>query len=338
VNEVMASGNQPENQLITPDAFSHEIARADNVIDLKSLVDKGSALVKYMRDAGHYDVPTVRKFQIGMCEAVVKAGRLLEKIAPRERERTDLTAETDFGSYKTEIERANLKERTALNWRAAGKLDDKKRQEWYTKIEKKDDIPKLTDLYRMGRPAQKRESIGAAAELTGSYPIIYADPPWKYEHPAMGATSRSIENHYPTMTLAEIKAVKVPAAEDSVLLLWATAPKLPECLEVMETWGFQYRTNSVWDKEIIGTGYYFRNQHELLLVGRRGNLPVPEPGTQPSSIFKARRTEHSVKPVKAYEIIEQLYPDFSEQWFEMFLRGKARDGWAGGWGNEAEAG
>lgn len=97
--------------------------------------------------------------------------------------------------------------------------------------------------------------------------LIYADPPWKYRYSR--SKSRRIENHYDTMTLQNIKDLPVQQiiADDCVLFLWATAPKLLEALEVLQAWGFGYRTCAVWDKEIIGMGYYFRGQHELLLVG-----------------------------------------------------------------------
>ncbi len=167
------------------------------------------------------------------------------------------------------------------------------------------------------------------------YPIIYADPPWQYENPPIGASNRSIENHYPTMTLDEICALPVRdlATDDAILYLWATAPKLAECLKVIEAWGFEYRTNLVWDKEVIGMGYHARNQHELLLVAKRGEIPPPPPGTQPSSVYRERRGEHSAKPTFYYEMIEAAYPNLPK--IELFSR-SPRDGWAA-WGNQSEA-
>jgi N6-adenosine-specific RNA methylase IME4 len=167
------------------------------------------------------------------------------------------------------------------------------------------------------------------------YPIIYADPPWRYENPPIGASSRSIENQYPTMTLAEIGALPVSdlAADDAMLYLWATAPKLAECLWVIEAWGFEYRTNMVWDKEIIGMGYHARNQHELLLIAKRGSIPPPAAGTQPSSVHRERRGEHSAKPKFYYEMIEAAYPQLAK--IELFCR-SPREGWVG-WGNQAVA-
>jgi N6-adenosine-specific RNA methylase IME4 len=170
---------------------------------------------------------------------------------------------------------------------------------------------------------------------TTRYPIIYADPPWRYENPPIGASNRSIENHYPTMTLDEICALPVSnlATDDALLYLWATAPKLAECMKVIEAWGFDYRTNMVWDKEVIGMGYHARNQHEILLIAKRGEIPPPAAGTQPSSVHREKRTDHSVKPIFYLEMIERAYPQLPK--IELFARAD-RAGWAS-WGNQVEA-
>lgn len=184
---------------------------------------------------------------------------------------------------------------------------------------------------------EKIEEISKGnSELNTSrkYPVIYADPPWRYEMPAMGGTNRSIENHYPTMTLEEICAMPVSelAADDAMLYMWATAPKLPECLDVVKAWGFEYRTHMVWDKQKIGMGYHARNQHELLLICKRGEIPPPQAGTQPSSVYSEARGKHSAKPTFFYEMIEAAYPDLAK--IELFCR-SPREGWSS-WGNQAE--
>lgn len=191
------------------------------------------------------------------------------------------------------------------------------------------------------RRAERLEKIAEIskgnAELSTAvrYPIIYADPPWRYENPPMGGNNRSIENHYPTMTLEEICALPVRdlATDDALLYLWATAPKLAECMKVIEAWGFDYRTNLVWDKEVIGMGYHARNQHEILLVAKRGEIPPPPAGEQPASVHRERRGEHSAKPIFYYEMIEAAYPQLPK--IELFSR-SPREGWAA-WGNQAEA-
>jgi len=171
-------------------------------------------------------------------------------------------------------------------------------------------------------------ALGNAELETGTrYPIIYADPPWRYENPPIGGSNRSIENHYPTMTLEEICAMPVSdlATDDAMLYLWATAPKLAECLEVVKAWGFEYRTNMVWDKVNIGMGYHARNQHELLLICKRGQIPPPAAGTQPSSVYREVRTAHSAKPAFFAEMIEEAYPQLPK--IELFCR-SPRQGWA----------
>ena len=133
------------------------------------------------------------------------------------------------------------------------------------------------------------------------------------------------------MSLAEIKRLDVPACDDAVLFLWATSPKLEEALEVLKAWGFQYRTCMVWVKDKIGMGYYARQRHELLLIGKRGNLPVPDPEDRPDSVVMAPRAGHSEKPEVFYEVIERMYPTCER--VELFAR-HPRDGWAA-WGNQA---
>ena len=165
--------------------------------------------------------------------------------------------------------------------------------------------------------------------------VLYADPPWRYENPPIGDGNRAIENHYPTMTLDELKALEIGkcALEQAVLFMWATAPKLAECLELLEPWGFTYRTNLIWDKVDIGMGYYGRNQHELLLICRRGDLPTPPPELRVPSIYREKRGEHSRKPAYFAELIECWYPDLRKR--EFFSRDPARPGWLPPWGNQA---
>ncbi len=196
---------------------------------------------------------------------------------------------------------------------------------------------------RANKEANREQRLDKIAEISKGntdidtsqqYPIIYADPPWRYENSPVGGSNRSIENHYPTMTLEEICNLPVVnlATEDAMLYLWATAPKLAECMEVIDAWGFEYRTCMIWDKEHIGMGYHARNQHEILLIAKRGNIPPPKAGTQPSSMYSEKRGKHSAKPIFFYEMIENAYPKLPK--IELFCR-SPRDGWAV-WGNQSD--
>lgn len=164
--------------------------------------------------------------------------------------------------------------------------------------------------------------------------VLYLDPPWRYENPPMGGGNRSIENHYPTMTLDELLAldIKSCATDDAIMFMWATAPKLAECMQLIEPWGFVYRTNIIWDKIDIGMGYHARNQHEQILICKRGTLPPPEPSLLESSIYSERRTDHSRKPLHYAEMIERQYPRLRKR--EFFSRDPARPGWETPYGNQ----
>ena len=163
----------------------------------------------------------------------------------------------------------------------------------------------------------------------GEYGIIYADPPWRYDN---GTPGREIENHYPTMTDEDICNINVPAAKDAILYLWATAPRLESGLAVLYAWGFKYKTQAVWDKVRIGMGFWFRGQHEILMVGTRGNVSPPSQALRISSMIRCPRGRHSAKPDYVRDKIAEWYPDVPK--LEMFSRLK-RPGWDA-FGNEVE--
>jgi len=166
-----------------------------------------------------------------------------------------------------------------------------------------------------------------APPLEGKYTVVYADPPWKYDNTGF---SSSADAHYPQMTVEELKDLPIAdiAGEPCVLMLWATSPLLPEALEVMGAWGFEYKANRVWRKPSAPMmGWWVRTKHELLLIGTANGLAHPT--DMVDSIIKAPVTEHSEKPEVVYEDIEHCYPGSK---IELFAR-KARDGWTS-WGNE----
>jgi N6-adenosine-specific RNA methylase IME4 len=166
--------------------------------------------------------------------------------------------------------------------------------------------------------------------------VIYADPPWRFEpYSRITGMDRAADNHYPTSPLEEINALDVAslAAPDCVLFLWATAPMLPQALEVMTAWGFTYKSHIIWAKNHMGLGYWARNKHELLLIGTRGDIPGPAPGTQTVSLVEAPVGRHSEKPAVFYEMIERYFPTLPK--IELHARGAvARLGWDV-WGLEA---
>jgi len=176
------------------------------------------------------------------------------------------------------------------------------------------------------------------------YQIIYADPPWRYGiNGQYVEPSRAIERKYPTMSLEEIKEIKVPAEENSVLFLWTTTAKLSESLEVMKEWGFFYKSSIIWDKVKMGMGFWSRGQHEILLIGVRGKFSPPPKSMRIRSIYKEERKEHSEKPTYFRDLISKWYPNKTK--LELFARSDKKidlwgkntfDGWDV-WGDEVKS-
>jgi N6-adenosine-specific RNA methylase IME4/ParB-like chromosome segregation protein Spo0J len=162
------------------------------------------------------------------------------------------------------------------------------------------------------------------------YPVIYADPPWKFE-PFNEETGGERSVPYPVMDIDELKEMPIPAMDDCVLFMWSTSSHLADAVDLVQAWGFTIKTTAVWVKPSIGLGYLLRNRHELLLIATRGDIPAPLPEQRPDSVIEAPRGEHSAKPVEAYQMIERMYPDLPR--IELFSR-SPRQGWAA-WGNQS---
>ena len=168
------------------------------------------------------------------------------------------------------------------------------------------------------------------------YGVIVADPEWRFEpYSRETGMDRAADNHYPTSATEIIAERDVPsiAADDCVLFLWATVPMLDDAMDVLKAWGFKYKSHAIWDKVHIGTGYWFRNRHELLLVGTKGDVPAPAMGDQFASVMTIARKEHSAKPEQFLELIEQYFPNLPK--IELNRRGAPRPGWDA-WGNETQ--
>tara|TARA_B000000532_G_C18684647_1_gene326864 strand:+ start:41 stop:661 length:621 start_codon:yes stop_codon:yes gene_type:complete len=178
--------------------------------------------------------------------------------------------------------------------------------------------------------------------IVGKFGTILADPPWEFQN----STGKVAPKHkrlkrYETMSLEEIKLMPVSrlSANKSHLYLWVPNAFIKEGIEVMEEWGFKYKTNIVWHKirkdggpDGRGVGFYFRNTTELVLFGVKGTkVRTLKPGRTQVNIIRTRKREHSRKPDELYKIIEKC------SWgpfLELFARGK-RKGWTS-WGDQSK--
>lgn len=171
----------------------------------------------------------------------------------------------------------------------------------------------------------------------GKYNIIYADPPWKYQG---GAVKGAGCNHYPVMELKDICVLPVAdlAADDCLLFLWTTFPKLEETFEVIKAWGFEYKTVAfVWVKKtpksndwFMGLGHWTRSNAELCMLATKGN---PQRFARDvHQLIIAPVEEHSKKPDITRDKIVKLAGNLPR--IELFARKKVL-GWDA-WGNEVD--
>jgi N6-adenosine-specific RNA methylase IME4 len=242
------------------------------------------------------------------------------------------------------------------------------RDEWLTKAEANGwSVRDLRLAIQRDRTTHRHRKL---AEVTSEQPfsLVYCDPPWLFETRSdLGKVMTSADNHYPPMPLEDICNLKIEfnetmthisevIADDAAMFMWATVPCLFHAPVAWRAWGFRadhlprnpnhptdlelaiefaggYSGQAMWDKEIPGTGYVFRNQHEVLFHVRRGEPPKPIK-TFPS-VFRFRKGKHSAKPPQIRKYIEEMYPTLGPRnRIELFARGKV-PGWTV-WGNEAE--
>lgn len=180
------------------------------------------------------------------------------------------------------------------------------------------------------------------SKLNGlKFSTILADPPWQFKNrTGKVAPEHKRLNRYSTLSLKEICGLPVSqvANNPSHLYLWVPNALLKEGLEVMEAWGFEYKTNIIWHKirkdggpDGRGVGFYFRNTTEIVLFGIKGSSRTLKPGRTQVNIISSMKREHSRKPDELYNLIEKCSMG---PYLELFARG-ARKNWTV-WGNEAE--
>jgi N6-adenosine-specific RNA methylase IME4 len=184
---------------------------------------------------------------------------------------------------------------------------------------------------RQQRHADKVAAIARGELPTGEFDVVVADPPWDYDNSGFDQAAAA---HYPTMPLEAIKALPIADptfprfADPCVLFLWVTAPLVPAGIEILDAWGFHYKSCMTWIKDRApGMGWWLNTRHELIVIGARGSVT---PITKVDSVFVAPVDDHSRKPSEAYRRIERMFPGLRR--VECFAR-SPRDGWSS-WGDE----
>ena len=322
-------------QLVRYEAARQALQEAVRIDEAKDIRDKAVALAEYARQREDADLESaMSRLRI---RADIRIGELSRDLVKAKQGGKGGGSDIRNGAKVEALEKAGIKKDTAYRCELLADIYKEQTELVEAEIEKARENNKPIrpkDIHKFGRQ-QKRKKKNATlravpiVDLEGPFELILADPPWQYDFAE--TDNRNLENQYPTMAVEDICNLEIDIADDAILYLWATSPKLKEGIRVLESWGFTYKTTMVWIKDKIGMGYYARQRHELILIGAKGKPELPEPEYRPDSVIESPRGKHSEKPKILHNMLEDIYPGRSR--LEMFARNK-RKGWSV-WGNQA---
>lgn len=245
-----------------------------------------------------------------------------------------LATDPSFGPGKksTTLVDFGLAQSVAFRWQRMATVPDDQFEAWLTDA----DEVTAAGLLRLAKVERRSRRDSGLPEpttngevATKTYATIVADPPWRYGNTA---TRGAAADHYPTMGADELARLSVEVDEwaepECHLYLWTTNNFVREAFDVIDAWGFDYKTLLTWVKPQIGMGNYFRSRTEHILFATRGGLGTERRDI--SNVIESPRTQHSRKPDAFYDLVEAQSPG---PYLEMFAR-RRRLGWTN-WGNEA---
>ncbi len=306
------------------DGVGRALAVVETPAEAKDLYDRLEALAQYAKRyrADHDQQNAIAEAKLRTAR---KGGRLLLDNPEFGRGKKSAVA-ADFGLTNNQTSR----------WQSLARLTDEAFESHLVVTRERDEELTLASALRVARANGRAAEVvqlrerPAVTPTFGDYMTVVADPPWQYDNKA---TRGAAEDHYPTMSIDELCELPVSewAAEQAHLYLWTTNGFLREAFDVLEAWGFNYKTTLVWVKPQIGLGNYFRSSTEYVLFGVRGGLRTLDSNQR--NWFEAKRGRHSKKPAFFFDLVERVSPG---PFLEMFARERrlSESEW-GYWGNEA---
>ena len=301
------------------------IIECKSLDEVKKIKDKAEALRAYAKQAKES-----LEVQNNVAEIKIRCERKIgefSKELPKESANQYKSASSHDGKLHI-LKDAGIKH--FERYESIANLPEKEFEKHILEVKKSNEELTTVGIIRLARDLERKdrnENLKTKPLPKDIFQVIYCDPAWEYSNSGF---AMSAENQYPTMSIEKLKELEVKklADDNCVIFMWATNPLLRDAISVMESWGFEYKTNFVWVKKKNTAGFYVLGQHELLLIGVKGSmLPI---GNKPKSIIYGDNKIHSKKPIEVYEIIEGMYPKL--KYIELFAR-NPRKGWQI-WGNE----
>lgn len=347
-------------QLVKYDAACKALAAAKSVDEVKRIRNQAEAMRAYAKQAKN------RKLEVDAAEIRIRAERRLGELIKAQKDSLGLAKGGEHGGRRKKDGSRSAPSNARATLAEAGvdkKLSSRAQKlaavpkakfegmlgEWRERVA--DETERVTsNLLKAGQIESDREKYLSTIEHGGTtgdlkalaadgkrFAVIYADPPWEFKVYSGKGKQRSAERHYDTQSLASIKAMPISslAAKDCALFLWCVMPELPGALEVIDAWGFDYKTCGFnWVKQnrsgngiFTGMGYWTRANAELCLFATRGSPKRIAKNVHQIVMSPVRK--HSQKPDEVRQRIERL---LSGPYLELFGRDSV-DGWTV-WGNE----
>ena len=287
-------------------AFRSELAIAETIEDIKHLETKASAIAEIARKqkTGKSAQDEVGAFR---CDIESKKGAWLDEFYPSKAHSSSPMADEGIGFKESSNARLVSKEQELV----AQAIDELKQDD--KKVVTPNAVVSLVRNKKRKEKIekQKEEIINNALESpTGDFDVIVMDPPWDYsEKGGFSYKQHDFEGNrggvdYSTMSINDIKNIKLPAKNDSVLFLWTTHAFLKDSFSLLDEWEYNYKATIVWDKVNMGMGRVIRLQCEFCLLATIGNPIIS--GESERDIITEKRREHSRKPEAFYDMVERM--------------------------------
>lgn len=310
------------------------LAEARTLDEVKHVHDIATAAAEYAR-AARLGLEAQNHAAEIKLRAERKAGELLAGLERNQGERSDLTSSNAGKSseYKEVLEDTGTPYQAAHRWQKIAALPDDTFEQFIAEtVERRAELTTTGALRiakELEREAKRQENAQHVATvittdaIPAEFTTIVIDPPWDWGDEGDVDQLGRARPTYATMSLGQLAALYIPAADNSHIYLWITNRSLPKGFTLLDAWGFRYVTCLTWVKPHYGMGNYFRGQTEHLLFGVRGSLSLMRRDV--GTVIHAPRgdSDHSSKPVEAYDLIETCSPG---PYLDMFSR-QTRRGW-----------
>ena len=303
-------------------AMKFAIQECHNIDEIKLIRDKFEAY-RYVLIQAKEAPEWIRQAEEIKLRAERKAGELLKEKVREPGERDDHIQIYEANIFeKPKLSEIKITPVQSSNWQRIADIPEDKFEEY---IQTEKEIT-TSGAVKLAKEIQRKYDINEIKKnitnikINDLYDIIVIDPPWEYTT-EYNPDARRISSPYPEMNLKEIENINIPAKENCILWLWTTHKFLWEAKEILDYWGFKFKSILVWDKEKMGIGYWLRLQCEFCLLGIKGN-PIWDLKNIRDIIREPRR-EHSRKPESFYNMINN---NLVGNKLDYFGREK-REGW-----------